>query len=167
MLVLFSHGKESGAWGRKIQQLSQVSSKVGFDLDSIDYTDLDQPDERVQRLLLYLSQVDGPVTLVGSSMGGYVSLVAASLHQVQGLFLLAPALYMDGYEQQSYQPIPCPLEVVHGWHDDVVPVENSLRFAKTYPCTLHLVDDDHRLRKSLPSIESWFESFLAPYHETR
>ena len=51
MKVYFSHGKESGPWGSKIQRLASIASEHGCEVDSVDYTDLKDPDQRVERLL--------------------------------------------------------------------------------------------------------------------
>ena len=37
------------------------------------------------------------------------------------------------------------MTIVHGWRDDVIPVENSVRYAKQYNAALHILDGDHRL----------------------
>jgi hypothetical protein len=50
--------------------------------------------------------------------------------------------------------------VVHGWTDDVVPVEIGLRFARSQGATLHIVNDGHRLHDSLPQIQLWLSGFL-------
>ena len=76
------------------------------------------------------------------------------------MFLMAPAFYMPGYEQYTPVPAACPIEIVHGWRDDVVPPQNSIRFAQQYRSTLHLIDSDHRLTAELPDICSLFELFL-------
>jgi predicted esterase YcpF (UPF0227 family) len=77
MKVYFSHGKESGPRGGKIQRLASIASEHGCTVDSIDYTGLMDPDQRVERLRDILKKEDESFILVGSSMGGYVSLVAA------------------------------------------------------------------------------------------
>ncbi len=38
----------------------------------------------------------GHLVLVGSSLGGYVSLAAAPTLHAKGVFLMAPAIYMPG-----------------------------------------------------------------------
>ena len=58
MKVYFSHGKESGPWGSKIQKLASIASEHGCTVDSIDYTDLMDPDQRVERLRLYCIKLD-------------------------------------------------------------------------------------------------------------
>jgi len=160
MKVIFSHGKESGPWGSKIQCLADISRQAGCAVDSIDYTDTFDPDLRVKRLLEKVKSEQDSVLLVGSSMGGYVSLVAAEQIAVAGVFLMAPALYLDGYHQQNYQPQCLQIEIVHGWSDDVVPVAGSLRFAQEVDCPLHLISGDHPLNGSLETVAGLFKLFL-------
>ena len=98
--------------------------------------------------------------LVGSSMGGYVSLVVSEHVNTNGIFLLAPALYMPEYKIQNYHSKTY-IEIIHGWQDDVIPPENSIKFAKNTDCTLHLISGDHRLNTSLDTIEMLFSQFLS------
>ena len=44
--------------------------------------------------------------------------------------------------------------------DDVVPVEQSVKFAREYGAQLHLLDSDHRLHDQLRFIKYLFEYFL-------
>ena len=162
MKVYFSHGKESGPWGSKITRLANIAKKYGYGVDSIDYSDLLDTDLRVKRLVDRLKNVKEDFLLVGSSMGGYVSLVAAENISPQGVFLLAPALFMPGYNKQSYLSKTY-LEIVHGWSDDIIPVENSIRYAKSRDCSLHLISGDHRLNSSIEQVEKLFSQFLDNY----
>lgn len=159
MKVYFSHGKESGPWGSKIVRLADLAKARGFEVDSIDYTDTLDPDIRVERLLAVVNESEDCV-LVGSSMGAYVSLVAAEQLNAIGVFLLAPALYMPGYQRQVYNA-GTKVEIVHGWSDEVIPVQNSIQYAKQADCTLHLISGDHRLNSSLDQIEPLFLQFLS------
>jgi predicted esterase len=158
MKAIFSHGMESGPWGFKIKRLAPIAESHGWQVESIDYTDSKDPDLRAQRLIDRLSEEREPVILIGSSMGGYVSLVAAASHPPRGLFLFAPALYAPGYGVQQYAAIPN-TEIVHGWSDDIVPVEHSLRYAREADCTLHLISGDHPLNDSIEVIEELFARF--------
>lgn len=158
MKAIFSHGMESGPWGFKIKQLAPIAERHGWQVESIDYTDTKNPDARAQRLIERLAEERDPFILIGSSMGGYVSLVAAATHQPRGLFLFAPALYAPGYAVQQYAAIPN-TEIVHGWSDDIVPLEHSLRYAREADCILHLIRGDHPLNGSIGVIEDLFESF--------
>lgn len=160
MKVVFSHGKESGPWGSKITKLANIAKELGFDVDSIDYTNMANPEERVVKLNSCLDSETQPYVLVGSSMGGYVSLVAAQTNEPVGVFLLAPALFMSGYNQQTYATNLGKVEIVHGWCDDVIPVENSIKYAEQARCSLHLIDGDHRLNSSIEHLTSIFNMFL-------
>ncbi len=159
--VIFAHGKESGPWGRKIRMLAELAQSKGCEVDSIDYTDLvDEPDARVARLVGLLKEEEGPVILVGSSMGGYVSLVASESQKVAGVFLLAPALQMPGYEKQRYHSKAQRIAIVHGWSDDICDPQHSIDYARQVGCSLHLVDGDHRLNSSLAQVLVLFGGFL-------
>lgn len=176
LLVVFSHGKESGPLGAKIRALMGVAESEGALAISVDYRedppgvrhDHDLPGEaqrRVRQLLGTTLPRARKLVLVGSSMGGFVSTVASRSLGPDGLFLLAPALDRPGYEIGP-EPVRVPrIAVVHGWGDDVVPWTGSLRFAEAHRCALHLVDSDHRLDSALPVIEGLFRDFLRRVNE--
>ncbi len=166
MKVYFSHGKESGPWGSKIKRLADKALSLGFSVDSIDYSDSHDPDVRVSKLAGILKHETQPYLLVGSSMGGYVSLVTAKQAPPKGVFLLAPALYIPDYQVQHYSDsidTSIRIEVVHGWNDDVIPFEHSVRFAKERDCFLHLISGDHRLNSSIEEVDKLFTQFLNNY----
>ena len=160
MQVYFSHGKESGPWGRKITRLADIAQGFGCSVESIDYSDTPDPDLRVERLVTTLAGVDDNLLLVGLSMDGYVALVASERIEVNGIFLLAPALSMPGYRQQSYRANKN-TTIVHGWSDAGVPPENSISFVRAGDCTLHLISGDHQLNSSLLVVEKLFSQFLS------
>ena len=160
MKVVFSHGKESGPWGFKIKRLAEIARRQGFSVDSIDYTDLMDPDLRVERLLAALEQEVDELVLVGSSMGGYVALVASEKIAAKGMFLMAPALYMPGFRHQQHGSRSSHIEIVHGWSDDVIPADHSIRYARHADCTLHLINGDHALNGVIETVENLFERFL-------
>jgi alpha/beta superfamily hydrolase len=93
-------------------------------------------------------------------MGGYVSLVASESVDVKAVFLMAPALYIAGYKQQEYRSRCSHIEIVHGRSDDVIPPENSIRYAKEADCALHLIGGDHALNGALEVVAGLFEGFL-------
>lgn len=161
MNIIFSHGKESGPWGRKIAAMAEVAGARGIPYDSIDYTDLPNDAEaRVERLAARIESMDELPILVGSSMGGYVSTVVSMRFPVPGLFLMAPALYLSGYDVQRYPSLAQHIEVVHGWSDNVIPVELAMQFARGMNCTQHIVAGGHRLEDSLPEVLVLFGFFL-------
>lgn len=158
--VVFSHGQESGPWGTKIRALADMATSMGCAVVSIDYRGIAGPQERVTKLLDEASDIDDSLVLVGSSMGGHVATAAAATLGAAGLFVLAPAYFMEGYESLTPEPPAMPICIVHGWNDDIVPVENSIRFARNCGATLHLVDGDHRLTANIAEIIEYFRFFL-------
>ncbi|HVO47005.1 MAG TPA: alpha/beta fold hydrolase [Steroidobacteraceae bacterium] len=158
--VVFSHGQESGPWGRKISALAEVARAEGYESHSVDYRGIDEPRARVARLVEFCKELSGDMVLVGSSMGGYVAVASASLLHARGVFLMAPALYMEGLPELRPGVVDCPTAIIHGWRDEVVPYEHSVRFAQTYRAALHLLDGDHRLHNQIRVIQYLFEYFL-------
>jgi len=156
--VWFAHGKESGPWGRKIQALAVIAQARGFSVESPDYSHSFDPEVRIRQLLDLRPHAECLV-LVGSSMGGYVSAVASSQLSPAGLFLMAPAFYMPGYEEDP-APSANLIDVVHGWDDDVIPVAHSIRFAQRHSARLHAIPGDHGLVGQLPLLEQLFGLFL-------
>lgn len=170
-LVVFSHGKESGPQGNKIRALMRVAEAAGARAISIDYRedppgvphdhDLPgEPERRLQQLLATPLPPAHRLVLVGSSMGGHVSTAAASSLPVDGLFLLAPAFVLPGRTVTLPTGRVPRIAIVHGWGDDVVPWQNSVRFAEEHRCALHLIDADHRLEGAVPVLEQLFGAFL-------
>jgi len=158
--VIFSHGKDGEPWSRKIAGLAQIARSEGYRADSLDYRGVESPRDRVTMLVEYCQKLPGDLVLAGSSLGGYVAVAAASLLHARGVFLLAPALLMEGLPPLRSRVIDCPTTIVHGWRDDVVPLEHSVRFAREYRATLHLLDTDHRMYDRLPFVNRLFEQFL-------
>jgi pimeloyl-ACP methyl ester carboxylesterase len=159
--VVFSHGKESGPWGRKITAMAALARESGMGVESVDYRGIDDPTARVEKLVTAAGNIRESLVLVGSSMGGHVSAAAAGRLRPRGMFLLAPAFYMPGFESYTPQDVPCPTAIVHGWHDDIVPVENSIRWAREHHAALHVLNSDHRLEDRIEAICSLLRSFLA------
>ena len=158
--VIFSHGQESGPWGTKIRAMADRVRELGCEADSIDYRGISDPTERVDKLIAACKAVDDDLILVGSSMGGHVATAAAERVQARGVFVLAPAYYMPGYEKLTPAPPSMPVSIVHGWHDDVVPVDNSIRFARQCRARLHVVDGDHRLTANIDEINNYLGDFV-------
>lgn len=158
--VVFSHGKDTGPWGVKILALAKIAQSRNLPVDSVDYTDLPDPDLRVKRLERLKVPEGTRTVLVGSSMGGYVSVVASGTIRPAGLFLMAPAFYLDGYADREPEPHAERVVVVHGWRDEVVPPDHSIRFARRHRARLHLVDADHTLVEQVDVIGRLFRLFL-------
>lgn len=157
--IIFSHGKDGAPWGDKITAMAARARALGLRVESVDYRGIDDPRERVHKLLSFAAEISAPI-LVGSSLGGHVATAASTALRARGLFLLAPAFYMPGYEKYTPTPAPCPIAMVHGWRDDIVPVGNSYRYAQEHRATLHIIDSDHRMIDGIELINEYLEQFL-------
>jgi pimeloyl-ACP methyl ester carboxylesterase len=158
--VYFSHGQESGPWGAKIKAMAATVRDLGCRAESVDYRGIADPAERVARLVRECNGVPEPLVLVGSSMGGHVAAAAAADVGAIGLFVLAPAFYIEGWEAQTPTGPDIPIVIVHGWRDDVVPVDNSIRYARENLATLHIVNGDHRLSANIDEINFYLRRFV-------
>jgi alpha/beta superfamily hydrolase len=158
-LVVFAHGMESAPWGTKITALAAIAEQYGFTAESPDFRHTQDFGERVRHLESLNPRCSGKLVLAGSSMGGYVAAHACARLNPAGLFLIAPALYFEGFAQEP-QGCPALTTVVHGWKDDVVPIERALRFAHPRHADLHLLDSGHTLNDRIPVLEKIFASFL-------
>lgn len=157
-VVWFAHGKESGPWGVKIKRLAAIAKNIGFAVESPDYRFSMNPDERIEYLLSL--QIKGhPLVMVGSSMGGYVSAHASKTLKPNLLFLLAPALYMPGYDEEPLAQADR-FVVIHGKHDDIVPPASAIRFSETFNADLHIIDSGHTLTDKIPFLEYLFSDAL-------
>jgi alpha/beta superfamily hydrolase len=162
-IIVFSHGQDGEPWGTKIVAMSAVARDAGYQVESVDYRGMADPAARVAKLLLFcqsLTATSGSPVLVGSSLGGHVATAASKAVNARGLFLLAPAFYMPGYEQYTPQPAACPITIVHGWNDDIVPADNSIRYAREHRARLHLIDSDHRMTADIDDIAQYLSQFL-------
>ena len=158
--IYFSHGQESGPWGTKIQAMAEAVRGLGCRAESVDYQGIADPTQRVEKLIAECQDVEEPLILVGSSMGGHVATAAAAPVNAIGLFVLAPAYYIAEYEHLTPPAPDIPIGIVHGWRDDVVPPENSIRFASECHATLHLVNGDHRLTENIDEIIYYLSRFI-------
>lgn len=158
--VIFSHGQESGPWGTKIRAMAERVKDLGCRADSVDYRGIEDPAERVEKLIRECEHIEDSLVLVGSSMGGHVATAAAEELGAAALFVLAPAYYMKSHEELTPSPPQIPICIVHGWHDDIVPADNSIRFARRCGATLHLVDGDHRLTANIDEINEYLTYFI-------
>lgn len=160
-LVLYNHGKDSTPWGEKTLVFAEIAKTHDYEVESPDYRNQLDPDERVKQLLaLNLTGYD-EIVLIGSSMGAYVATLAAETIKPRGLFLLAPAFYLPGYQQTEFNPPADRTRVYHGWLDDIVAPENAWKFCQKYRIHLQILDSDHRLISELPYLQQEFDRFLS------
>jgi len=163
--VCFSHGKESGPWGTKIKALADAAERAGWAIESIDYQGMEDPHARVDKLRDWYNAQQGPVVLAGSSMGGHVAAAVATENPPLGLFLMAPAFFVPGYEDYTPKAPDCPVTIVHGRHDEIIPWQNSVRYADNNNSRVVLLNSDHRLIDALPEVVMQFELFLGELGE--
>lgn len=159
-IVLFSHGQESGPWGTKITALAQDARDARLEADSIDYRGMPDPSDRTGKLVKRMRDCEEEILLVGSSMGGYVAVAAAQLHPSAGLFLMAPALAVPHWPRLD-KTVSAPAFIVHGWQDDIVPIQSSIDFALANQAQLHCLKAGHSLTERLDEIRALFRLFLS------
>jgi pimeloyl-ACP methyl ester carboxylesterase len=158
--VIFSHGKEGSPHGSKSKIINDVCEAHNVKFTTIDYKECKSVNERVSLLDSKVKSNTNRLILVGSSMGGYVSAVCSNKYRTLGLFLIAPALYLTRYDVQEFKSLAANIAVRHGWDDDIISVDNSIKFCKTHNCALSIVDDDHRMSKTRHELKIHFTNFL-------
>ncbi len=158
--VVFSHGLEGTPYGSKSRLLADISTAQGFKYIAKDYGQDTPVEERSKMLSEILSDVKGDIILAGSSMGGYMAAAEANESKVRGLYLIAPALYMDNYPVQEFTPKTKVITVRHGWRDTVVPISNSYQFAASNNAEMEIVDDNHRMTDTIEGLAVSFTRFL-------
>lgn len=165
MYLICSHGRGGSPQDDMMQILAEQGQALGYQVYLPHDADIqNEPQARAERLIAHIQHLDAQtqVILAGFSMGGYCSVIAAqSCQQVRGTFLIAPALYLPHYPQNRYASDLLNVEIVHGWSDDVVLYEHSLRFARECNAPLHLLAGGHLLPSQLKRIAELFRSYLS------
>jgi predicted alpha/beta-hydrolase family hydrolase len=162
--VILSHGLESGPNATKVSALAAVADALGWASVRPDYLDIDARkdaraiDARIARTLSH-APPEGRVVFGGSSMGAFVSGFASLETPCAGLFLLALPLEIPGYWRR-FAAADVPTALVHGWKDELCPVDAAIDFARAHGAALHLVDDDHRLSAHVEFCADMFRRFL-------
>jgi predicted alpha/beta-hydrolase family hydrolase len=164
--VIISHGLNSGPDATKATALAQACDLLGWSCERPDFRDLDarmpplgDVNGRIRRLHQIVSDISGPVVLAGSSMGAFISAQVSLQLPVRGLFLMAPPIGLDGYELRL-QTAAVPVSIVHGWHDDLIPADEVLLWAKHHQARICMVNDDHRLGAHVDFCAQQFALFL-------
>ena len=162
-LLILSHGLESGPDATKVSALARVAGTLGFESIRPDYRDLDagrdvrRIDERVARLLETAGA--SSVILAGSSLGAFISGFASRELRCDGLFLIALPLEIPGYARR-FEAAPVPTALVHGWDDELCPVDAAIEFARGRGNAISIVRDDHRLSAHVDFVAEQFRQFL-------
>lgn len=202
---VYLHGFASSPQSNKAQFFRRRFAASGIELeipclDQGNFTGL-----TVSSQLEVIARTAGedPVTLLGSSLGGYLAAIYAARHNsVQSLVLLAPALQFPRRFRERYAPeelalwkrqgtvsvyhygyaeerplgfqivedaskyedqpeFPQPALILHGVHDDVVPIEISRVYTYGRPnVVLHEFESGHELTNVLEDLWSETERFL-------
>lgn len=158
--VYIFHGRDSSPQGKKIKAMAKIARDCGWKVIVPDYSKIKDPDERVLHFLEIQERPAGRVVLAGSSMGSYVAIEASKTFKPDALFLLAPAIYIEGYGEFNPQPVADHITVIHGWDDKLIAPACAVRFADKYKTDLHLLNDGHELYNSIDFIEKTFRSAL-------
>jgi pimeloyl-ACP methyl ester carboxylesterase len=224
---VFVHGFRSHCGGEKSLALARHAADRGYpwlrvDLGGHGASGGEFSRFRLSALLADLEAVldflgERPVVLVGSSMGGWLSALAALRRpeQVAGLLLIAPAfnfiqnrfgalpadmlarweqqgawtfddpyggdpialehgIVADAADHDVLEPAPrlaCPVRILHGERDEVVPVSVSREFvarARAPSITLTVVPDgDHRLGAAIPLMAAAVDEFFQDMDQPR
>jgi len=179
--VIISHGLQSSPEATKATAIAKVAQSLGWTTEIPDYRDLDAASElgdvlsRIERLRRAVtrecrgrqdagsdpSPAGGrtPLVLAGSSMGAFISARVSLAVDVQGLFLMAPPTHLKGYDI-TLEAAPVPTCIVHGWHDELIPAGEVVRWAQVRSDHLVLVDDSHRLANHVEFCAQEFGRFV-------
>ena len=162
--IILSHGLESGPEATKVSALAMVAEACGWASIRPDYRDLDVSRDvaaitaRTARAL-GSAPAEGRIIFAGSSMGAFISGFASLQRDCAALFLMALPVGVEGYDF-DYKAAIVPTVLVHGWHDELCPVNAVIEFARERGDTLHLVNDDHRLSAHVDYCAEAFRQLL-------
>jgi hypothetical protein len=142
--VLYLHGFASSPVSRKAQFFFAQLKQLGFQVEVPDLEGGDFEHLTLSKQLAVVARVaqSGPVTLIGSSMGGYLAALYAATHpEVERLILMAPAfgfyqLWIDelGPERLRAWEETNALAVFHYGEGRSMPVAfEMLRDARQFP----------------------------------
>lgn len=164
--IILSHGSDSGPDATKVSAMAALAESLGWSTLRPDYREADTLGyagavaPRLERLRQVIDDCPQPPVLVGSSMGSFVSGLASLETPVAGLFLLATPEQIPGCEVDFDLREDVPTLLIHGWRDDICPLDDMYTFAARRQLSLLIVDDDHRLGASMELILAQFRLFL-------
>lgn len=163
--VILSHGLESGPEATKVAALARVAESLGWTHERPDYLDLDargylgDVGARIERLRERALVAPKPLVLGGSSMGAFISGAVSMDVEVLGVFLMAPPTALEVWPR-PLDAARVPVMVVHGWHDELIPAAEVVRWCQRRSAELCLVNDSHRLTEHVEYSAHAFGEFL-------
>ena len=164
MTLIFSYGKKVEPNHDKLNAFTAIAEKYGVKVRNVEYDFEATADERVPVLLAAAREEAAKgeeLIYAGTSMGCYGSWVAAREVPAKGLFLISPALFMDGYAVQDYPlEVAGEVELVIGHEDDVIPRWKVTRFVMDKQLEAHFVKDNHPMPNSLETLKVLFETYI-------
>lgn len=164
--IILSHGAESGPDATKVSALAGLAESLGWSTLRPDYREDDalglagSVAPRLARLEAVIHAQPVPPVLVGSSMGAFVSGLASLERPVAGLFLMATPESIPGCEVDFDVSPDVPTVLIHGWRDELCPLDDMVAFAGRRQLPLLILDDDHRLSNSVDAVAGQFRLFL-------
>lgn len=188
--VVYSHGRNSSPWhGYKIEVLRPIILTMGMNIVSVRYTEnmsIVEMEEHLFNIVKDDINVPNDLVFLSSSRGAYISTHIAQKvidfynneslkydkpqsgnilppRNVIGQFLIAPAFYVQPnyYPDQSIKTTEnLTTTIIHGFEDEIVSFENSIKFAKQCKSELYLIKGDHRLIAQRDKLCVLFENFL-------
>lgn len=164
--IILSHGSGSGPDATKVSALAALAESLGWHTVRPDYREDDAHGHagsvmpRLARLRATIAAQPAPPVLVGSSMGAFVSGLASLEYPVAGLFLMATPESIPGCEVDFDVTPEVPTLLIHGWRDEICPLDAMFDFAARRQLPLLILDDDHRLSDSVDTIAAQFRLFL-------
>jgi predicted alpha/beta-hydrolase family hydrolase len=165
--IILSHGADSSPDATKVSALAALAGSLGWDTHRPDHRSDDARGlagsvaPRIARLRASIEACAVPPVLVGSSLGAFAAGLASLEAPVAGLFLLAAPSGIPGYPRPLDLREGVPALLIHGWRDEVCPLDGVQAFAARRRLPLLVLDDDHRLTGSLEMIAAQFRHFLA------
>ncbi|HET8555374.1 MAG TPA: alpha/beta hydrolase [Rhodanobacteraceae bacterium] len=164
--IILSHGSDSGPGATKVSALAGVAETLGWSTERPDYGDCDalgfagSVTPRIERLVGHMRASATPPVLVGSSMGAFVSGLASLEAPCAGLFLLALPTGIPDYLVTFDMARDVPSMLIHGFEDDVCPMDAALSFARQRGMPTLLLADGHRLADHVDVVMAQFRLFL-------
>lgn len=183
-MLYYIHGYQSTPTGEKATLFKKT-----LDAIAISYQDTSPEEIRIPHCLEKISgkiKNDPSVTLIGSSLGGFLAASTALSHPtVRRLILLNPAIIppetdLDTIEgmplrilQEMINPmlftqkITAEITILRGTQDTVVPEQWILDFSKAQNATIQFFDDDHRFSKNLSRLPEIVSAVLQKEEQSR